>query len=170
MGTPKAHLVVDGETLLRRAAREALAAGCSPVVAVVGTGEAHLGDLEVTVVVNAGAAEGMASSIRAGIATLPAEATAVLILTVDQPGVDAPLLRQLLALNAADPARPAACAYGGTLGVPAVLPRRLFPALQTLQGDRGAKVILLREGAASLPFPAGEADLDTPEDLARVRR
>jgi molybdenum cofactor cytidylyltransferase len=63
-----------------------------------------------------------------------------------------------------------ACAYGGTLGVPAVLPRRLFPDLQALRGDRGAKAILLREGAASLPFPAGEADLDTPEDLARIRR
>lgn len=170
MGTPKAHLVVDGETLLRRAVKAALAAGCSPVVAVVGEGDPHLHGLEVTAVVNAGAAEGMASSIRAGIAALPAQSSAALILTVDQPGVDASLLRRLLALSAQAPARPAACAYGGTLGVPAVLPRRLFPDLQALRGDRGAKAILLREGAAALPFPAGEADLDTPEDLARIRR
>jgi len=56
------------------------------------------------------------------------------------------------------------------LGIPAILPRRLFPDLLDLRGDRGAKAILLRENAATLPFPEGEADLDTPEDFARFRR
>ena len=78
--------------------------------------------------------------------------------------------RKLLALAASDPARPAACAYGGTLGVPAVLPRRLFHDLLALRGDHGAKPILLREKAAALPFPEGKTDLDTPEELERFRR
>ena len=112
----------------------------------------------------------MASSIRAGIAALPQEAERALLLVVDQVAVDGILLRRLLTLSDADPERPTGCAYSGTLGIPAVLPRRLFPELLTLSGDRGAKAILLREDAAALPFPEGILDLDTPEDLDRLRR
>jgi molybdenum cofactor cytidylyltransferase len=170
MGGPKALLELEGETLLRRTARVALEAGCRPVLAVVGAWEPGLEGLEVLTLSNPDAAEGMASSIRIGIAALPPETEAVLMLPVDMPAVDGALLRRLLALGAADPLRPAACAYGGTLGVPALLPRRLFPELLALRGDRGAKAILLREKAAPLPFPGGEADLDTPADLERIRR
>lgn len=167
MGGPKALLNLGGETLLHRAARLALAAGCVPVVAVVGDWEPGLGDLEVLLAVNPEAAEGMASSIRVGIAALPAEVQATLLLTVDQPEVDSGLLEHLLALAALAPERPAACAYEGTLGIPAVLPRSLFPALLALRGDRGAKGILLAAATATLPFPGGAEDLDTPEDLLR---
>ena len=165
MGGPKALLVLEGETLLQRAARVAREAGCEPVLAVVGAWEP--GPVAARCVVNPGAEEGMASSIRAGVAALPPGAPGALFLTVDQPAVDAALLRTLLDLAALDPARPAACAYGGTLGIPAVLPRRLFPDLLRLEGDRGAKPLLLREAAAALPFPAGERDLDTQADLDR---
>jgi molybdenum cofactor cytidylyltransferase len=170
MGGPKALLVLGGETLLQRTVRTALSAGCSPVAAVVGDWESGPLDPRVTLVHNPGAAEGMASSIRLGIAGLPPEAKAVLILTVDQPAVNADLLGRLLALAARDPARPTACAYGDSLGIPAVLPRRLFRELLDLRGDHGAKAILRRENAAPLPFPEGGSDLDTPEDLERIRR
>jgi molybdenum cofactor cytidylyltransferase len=170
MGGPKAQLRLDGETLLHRTARAALQAGCHPVLAIVRDGDADPTDLPVQTLINAGAAEGMASSIRMGIAALPPEARAVVMLAVDQPTVDAPLLQRLLTLTAMDPSRPAACGYGDTLGVPAVFPRRLFPELLALRGDRGAKGILQRETAAVLPFPEGEADLDTPEDLDGLRR
>ena len=170
MGGPKALLCLGGETLLRRAAGAALAAGCAPVIAVIGDWDPGLGDLEVEAVFNPEAAEGMASSLRVGIGALPLETQAALILTVDQPAVDAALLRRLLALAGEDPTRPAACAYAGTLGIPAVFPRRLFPALLALQGDRGAKAILLRENTAALAFPQGDLDLDTPADLDRNNR
>jgi CTP:molybdopterin cytidylyltransferase MocA len=170
MGGPKALLWVEGDTLLRRAVRTALEAGCAPVVAVVGAWPPDLDGLYVHTVPNPEAGEGMASSLRLGLAALPPDTPAALILAVDQPAVDAVLLRGLLALAARDPERPAACTYAGTLGIPAVLPRRLFPELLALRGDRGAKAILLREGAAPLPFPGGEMDLDTPEDLDGLRR
>ncbi|HEY3269870.1 MAG TPA: nucleotidyltransferase family protein [Geothrix sp.] len=170
MGGPKALLQLGAETLLHRAARTALAAGCGPVVAVIGDWNPDLDELDVQTIFNSAAAEGMASSLRLGIAALPPEAEAALLLTVDQPAVDVPLLRRLLALAAIDPERPAACAYAETLGIPAVLPRRLFPELMALRGDRGAKTILLREEAAALPFPGGGADLDTPADLEGIRR
>ncbi len=170
MGGPKALLVVDGETLLRRAARAALAAGCAPVVAVVGPWDPELEDLGVPGIPNPEADEGMASSIRTGLAALPHEVEAVLILAVDQPAVDAALLRSLLELFRASGGRPAACAYADSIGIPAVFPSHLLPGLLDLRGDRGAKAILLQEGAATLPFPEGAQDLDRPEDLARIRR
>lgn len=167
MGGPKALLRLGGETLLRRAVRAGLEAGCSPVVAVIGAWDSGLDGLEVRTVSNPGAQEGMASSIRLGIAALTPEVEGAVLLTVDQPAVDAALLQDLLALAATNPERPAACAYAGTLGIPAVLPRRFFPELLALRGDRGAKALLLREQAAALPFPAGADDLDTPGDLRR---
>ena len=98
MGGPKALLELDGETLLQRAARLLAEAGCSPVFAVVGDWDP--GDVDAFLVLNAEAAEGMASSIRAGVRALPKTAPAALFLTVDQPAVDEPLLRRLLALAA----------------------------------------------------------------------
>lgn len=170
MGGPKALLPVAGGTLLQRIVRTALGAGCHPVIAVVGDWDPGPLEPGVTLVHNRAAAEGMASSIRAGTAALPATSAAALLLAVDQPAVDVDLLRRLLALAGAAPERPAACAYGGSLGIPAVLPRHLFPDLLALRGDRGAKAILQRENATTLPFPEGESDLDTPEDLDRIRR
>ena len=95
MGGPKALLELDGETLLQRAARLLGEAGCSPVYAVVGNW--NPGEVDAFLVLNEEAAEGMGSSIRAGVRALPPEAPAALFLTVDQPAVDAPLLRRLLA-------------------------------------------------------------------------
>jgi molybdenum cofactor cytidylyltransferase len=170
MGGPKALLKLHGETLLQRAVRIAKTAGCEPVVAVIGAWDP--GPLEGLDqwIRNPEAQEGMASSLRLGITALPEDAGAALLLTVDQVAVEGPLLKELLALAALDPTRPTACAYADTLGIPAVFPRRLFLELLALRGDRGAKSILLREKAATLPFPGGEADLDTPPDFAAVRR
>ncbi len=171
MGGPKALLVLDGETLLQRIVRIAQAAGCTHVLAVVGDWDPGALDPSVSVVRNPEASEGMASSIRAGLAALPGSTAAVLLLAIDQPAVDAPLLRRLLQLHAAqEGTAPVACAYGGSLGIPAILPARFFPELLALEGDRGAKPILLRENAPAIPFPDGAWDLDTPEDLGQLTR
>lgn len=118
--------------------------------------------LAVRTVINAEAAEGMASSLRLGVASL-SEVDGALILTVDQWAVTEADLARLLAAFAADPARPAAARYGSTLGIPAVLPSSLFGAVKTLRGDRGAKPLLGEAQAVDLPEAA--CDLDRPEDL-----
>jgi CTP:molybdopterin cytidylyltransferase MocA len=116
----------------------------------------------------------VASSIRAGIARAAASTPAcdgALILLVDQLRVDAQLLRELLARFASGAgARVAACAYAGSLGVPAVFPRALFPELECLRGDRGARSLLeaRRHDVLALDFPDGALDVDTPRDLARI--
>jgi molybdenum cofactor cytidylyltransferase len=170
MGGPKALLLWEGETLLQRAVRLALAAGCQPVVAVVGDWDPGPLPPTVHIILNPEATEGMASSIRAGVAALPDQAEAVLLLTVDQIRVNEALLRELLRCFRNEPDRPVACAYANTVGIPAVLPRRLFPALMALQGDHGAKAILLQDDTLPLPFPGGADDLDTPQDEAAFKQ
>ncbi|MCM2249826.1 MAG: NTP transferase domain-containing protein, partial [Geothrix sp.] len=103
MGGPKALLQLDGETLLRRVARAALEAGCAPVMAVVGDWDPGLGGLAVRALVHPEASEGMASSLRLGLSALPPHVETALLLAVDQPAVDAALLRNLLALAARNP-------------------------------------------------------------------
>jgi CTP:molybdopterin cytidylyltransferase MocA len=174
LGRPKQLVEYTGEPLVRRAARAALEAGCDPVYVVTGAGapevEDALAGLGVTALRNERWSEGVASSIRAGVdaaagATPPCDGA--LLVLVDQPAVDAALLRGLLdAFSASGAGRAVACAYGGGLGVPAVFPRSRFRALAALRGDRGAKPLLAADpDVVAVPFPAGERDVDTEAEL-----
>jgi CTP:molybdopterin cytidylyltransferase MocA len=168
LGHPKQLVVLDGETLLRRIARTALSGG-GPVTVVTGCRAADMGatldGLPVTILENPAWEEGMASSIRAGVAALAPGTSGVLLLLCDQPAVDAELLSRLQAAHRADPEAVVACGYGGTLGVPTLIPARHFSRLLALAGDEGARALLREGGAVAVPFPAGEADVDGPEAL-----
>jgi CTP:molybdopterin cytidylyltransferase MocA len=168
LGEAKALVLWEGEALLQRAVRMAKAAGCHPILAVVRPGPIPLPELPVQWVPNPAAAEGMASSIRAGLAALPANAPGTLLMTVDQVRVEASLLTQLLDCFHHHPNQPVASAYAGTLGIPAIFPKGLFSAMGRLQGDQGAKGILLQETTLRVAFPGGEDDLDQPEDRLRL--
>jgi molybdenum cofactor cytidylyltransferase len=175
---PKQMLRFRGSTLLRHAAQTAVAAGCGPVVVVLGAASAakqlrfELVDLGVTIVENARWKEGMSSSIRAALDVLAqAEATeAVLIMTCDQPHVTATLLKQMVAAYRETRPPAVACAYAGTVGVPALLGRPLFAELRALEHDQGAKRILERHlsAIARIPFEQGAVDIDTPEDVIKL--
>lgn len=177
LGRPKQLLALGGEPLVHRAARLALEAGATPVWVVLGADggavRAAVADLPVRCVYNAEWEEGVASSIRSGVVAAGAwepAPTALLVLLVDQPRVDAPLLERLLAEHRAAPGRRVACAYGGGLGVPALFPAADFQALGRLRGDRGARALLrdAREAVIAVPFPGGEVDVDRPEDAAEL--
>ncbi len=113
-------------------------------------------------------AQGMASSIRVGLAQAPFDARGVLIALADQVAVTAEDLRQLVARWEQQPDRIVAAQYAGTIGVPAIFPSDLFRELAELQGDRGARVVLMRhpERVISVPMPAAAQDVDTLADLA----
>ena len=168
LGSPKQLVELAGESLLRRIARTALAGG-GPVTVVVGFRapemQANLAGLPVRVTVNPEWEEGMASSLRAGVADLPPGSTGVLLLLCDQPGVDEALLARLQALHRDQPLAVVACEYGGTQGTPALFPARTFEALLALRGDRGARALLKGEAVVGVPFAAGALDVDVPGDL-----
>jgi CTP:molybdopterin cytidylyltransferase MocA len=173
LGRPKQLLELDGEVLLQRVSRICLEAGCDPVMVVLGS-EAEalrpvLDGLAVRVVENGHWPEGMASSIRAGIAALPADTGGVLLLPCDQPALGVELLQEFLRHHEGSPETTLASCYRGGCGIPALFPRGRFDELLQLRGDRGAKALL--GDAVRIPFPDGEIDFDTQEEVdAWLRR
>jgi molybdenum cofactor cytidylyltransferase len=150
LGHPKQLVVYEGETLIRRAARIAGEVG---EVIVVTTPE--FANVDFPVVINNKADEGVASSIRAGVAACDDD---VLITLCDQPRVTADHLCALIAANAPI----AATAYSGTLGVPAFFAREFRVELLALRGDHGAKRIIEahRDVVVAIPFADAAFDVD----------
>lgn len=175
LGHPKQLATLNGETLLDRAVRIAREAGSSPIVVVLGAEAARIRAVcplhRAHIVLNDRWREGMASSIRAGIAALiklaqpqpPNALAGALLLTCDQPAVTPDHLRALAASGDLT-----ASAYAGRRGVPAYFPAPSFAALTQLIGDSGARDLLL--AARAIPLPLGEFDIDTPESLAEAHR
>jgi len=177
LGQPKQLLRFRGGSLVRRAAEAALAGGCAPLVTVTGAHHdavcAELGGIAAKPIFNQGWSDGVAGSIRLGVqhvvsATRPIRA--VVLLACDQPALDAAVVERLIAAFDGRAGRRVACAYGGTVGVPALFERSLFERLTTLEGDRGAKGLLLEEPRLliRLPWPEGGRDVNRPDDLARL--
>jgi len=175
-GSPKQVAEVDGEALVRRAARSALASKCTPVVVVVGAHqgivELALQGLDVQIVRHTGWEDGMASSIRAGLDAVAADlprADGALFLLADQVAVTPALLDALIERFETGDADLVACAYDDTQGPPALFARKFFAELEELRGDRGARSVLSAHAAevALVDFPAGTHDVDTPADLER---
>lgn len=172
MGQAKLLLRWGGVSLLRRAV-EAAAAACRRVVVVVGPDpdrmRAELGGLPVQVVANPDYAEGIASSLRCGLRAAR-DAPAVLVVLADQPAVTAEQLCRLVREYRRTGAPVVAASYAGTVGVPAVFSRQLFPELLALTGDVGARGVIdrHRDETILVPVPEAAVDVDTPEDWAKV--
>lgn len=175
LGRPKQLLCLGGQTLLRRAARTALDSNCDAVIVVLGAQverlRAEVEDLPIRIVHNAHWMEGIASSLRAGVqAAIESEAESVLIALADQPLVTAAHLNALIALRRKG-APVVATAYAGTVGVPALFDRAVYPELLALHGDVGAKPVLALHAATvvSVTFPDAASDVDRPEDVDALR-
>jgi molybdenum cofactor cytidylyltransferase len=175
MGSPKQILQFRGSSLLRRAATAAIDAGCDPVVVVTGANDdvsrRELNGLNVLEVWNGDWATGMASSIRAGVQRLgDTEIDAAILMLCDQPHVTADVIAALIAAHRDSASPIVASAYGGSFGAPALFNRTLLPELAQLEGAAGAKHVIARHEAEAhfVTFPAGEVDVDTPEDLSQL--
>lgn len=175
LGQPKQLLEFRGETLVYRAVRAAAEAGCVPILVIVGeTGEAIRESLEgmawATVVENAEWRRGIGTSIRRGLEQFPEDIEAAVLLTCDQPFLDAAIVRQLIAAQEETGKPIVASSYANTLGVPALFDRSCFDALIALPDADGAKAFILsrHDEVAAIPFARGEFDIDTPEDIRRL--
>lgn len=152
------------ETLLQRALTQA-ASVCDERVLVVIGAEAtqirnHLNGVQARPVENPGWKEGIASSVRAGVKALPSDCPGALILLCDQPMISTRSLKFLVAHWQEASNRIVACRYGGTVGVPAIFPRRWFHALLKLRGDAGAKSVIRSSSPVLIDLPEAEFDID----------
>jgi molybdenum cofactor cytidylyltransferase len=176
MGQPKQTLIYQGKTLLQHAIQAAVQSACEPVFVVLGAYadvvSAGISDESIIIIHNPEWQEGMASSIRAGIAELEKnkEIDSVIIMLCDQPFVDTGLLNSLVELQQTSSKGIVACSYHDTLGVPVLFSRAYFAVLRALEGHEGAKKILAAHPAdiATIAFPRGETDIDTPDDYKRL--
>ena len=180
MGRPKQLLDYGGRPLLRHSVEQALGSRCRPVIVVLGAEadacRAIIEDLPVQMVVNHDWAQGMGSSIRAGMSAVAPDgsnADAVLIALCDQPLISSAFLDSLVQLHVEQRAPMVAASYDNRPGVPALFARPLFPRLAALDGQAGAKALLQTADSGNLltiPAPQAAVDVDTPDDYARLLR
>ncbi|MGB6285025.1 MAG: molybdopterin-binding/glycosyltransferase family 2 protein [Xanthobacteraceae bacterium] len=177
-GSNKLLAQIGGRPLLRMVVEAALASQARPVLVVTGHQrervESALADLPVTFVHNPDYAEGLGTSLKAGIAALPAEVDGVVVCLGDMPQVDAALINRLI--GAIDPDKGALVAVptiDGKRGNPVVWSRRFFPDLMAVEGDVGARHLIGRYGEAVVEVPVSGAaaltDIDTPQALEALK-
>lgn len=114
--------------------------------------------------------EGMSASLKAGVASLDACARGVFIVLLDQPLIEPASLTALAAAARGNPSQPFAADIQGKPGAPAYIPRRLWPQVMKLEGDRGAAAILASNGAHRIAMAGASSDVDTPKDWRRISR
>jgi molybdenum cofactor cytidylyltransferase len=170
-GASKMLVDIGGEPMIRRVVSTVKQAALGPVHVVTGHDAeriaAAVNGLCDDCAHNPLYLEGMGTSIAAGIASLPADCAAAIIILGDQPLVSAAHLTKLLDTWQGQPHSTVASSYGETIGPPALFPNTQFETLVELRGDQGARA-LLRDPQADVvviecdgPMP----DVDTPDDL-----
>jgi molybdenum cofactor cytidylyltransferase len=179
MGGPNKLLeTIGGRPLVRIAVDEALASRARPVIVVTGHQrdrvEAALKGLSVKLVHNPSFADGLSTSVKAGLAAVPEDVDGAIVCLGDMPQVNTALIDKLI--GAFDPERGALVVvpvFDGKRGNPVVWSRRFFAELAALEGDVGARHLIGRYPEAVTEVPVTDTaaliDVDTPEALQKVK-
>jgi molybdenum cofactor cytidylyltransferase len=164
---------VAGKALVRHVVEAALSSRARPVVIVTGHAEAEvmaeLSGCAVDRVHNVRYADGLSTSLQAGIAALGADVAAAVILLADMPLISGRLIDRMVDCLGTRPEVVAIVpVYAGRRGNPVLVRRALFDQIAKLSGDEGARRLLsacdrVYELAADATI---EFDVDTPQRLA----
>lgn len=166
---------LDGTPVIRRVADRAAEVGFAEVVVVTGADDAGvraaLNGLAGRIVHAADWADGMAATLRTGIAALAPECPGVCVFLGDMPLAPVHLCGALIgdADTAGYAARPR---FAGKPGHPVAFTRAAFGDLMALHGDTGANALLAQRAAGVAYSDTDDAgallDIDTPEDFATM--
>ncbi|NVN84554.1 MAG: NTP transferase domain-containing protein [Rhodopseudomonas sp.] len=180
MGGPNKLLAeLNGKPLVRIVAEQVLASKASSVIVVTGHQadkvQEALSGLKVSFVHNADFAQGLASSVKTGIAAVPETADGAVVCLGDMPLIDAELIDRLIEAFAPDRGGLIAVPVSdGRRGNPVLWSRRFFAELMTLGGDIGARHLIAKHGEAVAEVPVeghgAFLDIDTPQALEDARR
>jgi molybdenum cofactor cytidylyltransferase len=175
MGSNKMLLELEGEPLVRRAVRAALAASVGPVLVVVGHEAERVGetvsDLPCEIVLNPEHALGAGSSLRAGVQAVPAEAGAAVVVLGDMPFVTGAMIRGVVERYREGHPRLVVSRYGSVTAPPTLFDRSLFGELLALGGEDGGRQVVRahqHEAARCVWRDKAVADVDVAEDYARL--
>ncbi|HEX4424134.1 MAG TPA: nucleotidyltransferase family protein [Terriglobales bacterium] len=164
----------QGTPLIVRAAQALEASGADPIICIIRpqmpVHEQLLSQARMSFATNQNSAEGLASSVRAGLEFHKESGLgAVLVSSCDQPMVTGKHLHELIRLWRNGRGAAIASAYSNTIGIPAVFGSELFSQLSELRGDRGAGQLLRHlPNIATLVLPEAAFDIDTPEELDQL--
>jgi molybdenum cofactor cytidylyltransferase len=173
-GSIKPLVRLRGEPVLHELAANAAFITGQSVSVVLG---AHASEIApalrqraISIALNRGWEEGVASSVRTAVTTAPPACDALLLLLADQVAVTADDLRRLHASWRRHPVLIAAALFQGAPGLPAIFPRWAFSDLLELRGERDPRTVLRRniDRVVRVPMSNAGIDLDTPEDLLRL--
>lgn len=178
MGENKLLADVDRQAMIVRTVKAVLASSVKPVLIVTGHQhaaiESALKGLPVRLIHNAHFADGLSTSLRAGISALPPNTEGALVCLGDMPSVTSEQIDRLVA--AFDPAESRAICvptFKGKRGNPVLWSAEFFPEMMTVAGDTGAKHLIGTYADAvceiEMPDDAVLTDIDTPEALANLR-
>ena len=177
-GTAKQLARIDGEPLVRRIARRALASRLNRVLVVVGhesaTVSAVLAGLAVELVENLAYKEGLSTSVRAGLSRVGTNTEAAVFLPVDQPYVTAELIDRLIGRFEKTGTLVVAPAHAGQRRSPVLIGRALFERMARIRGDEGGRQLFAGLGEGEIAEVEVEdsralEDVDTIPDLRRLR-
>lgn len=169
---------LDGRPMVRHAAETLLAADLDGITVVTGHEAARVRDaldgLPLAFTDSPAYAQGLAETVKRGIAALPEDTDGALIALGDMPRLKAETVAKLIA--AFDPVEGRSIcvpAHRGKRGNPVLFARRFFPEILELSGDSGAKSLLGayedQVAEVAVDDPGILLDLDTPEALAAAR-
>jgi molybdenum cofactor cytidylyltransferase len=178
MGCNKLLAKIDDTPLLGKSVEAALASELEPVIVVTGHQAEEirkaLSGTDVTFVHNPQYAEGLSTSLRAGIASVPEDADGALILLGDMPEIPAVLIARMLAAFAPAEGRAICVATAdGKRGNPVLWGRQFFAEIEQVNGDSGAKHLIGAHDGFVCEVEADGVvfyDVDTPEALAALKR
>ena len=175
LGRPKQLLELDGNTLLQKSITTALNVSKN-VIVVLGANEnlirPTISGSPIEIVLNKNWADGMSSSIRIGMSVLEKkEHKAVLIMLCDQPYVDDFLLKKMISVFEKSKLPIVASEYEGKVGVPAIFDVSFFQKLKMLEGQKGAKILIMNnlKQIERFAFEKGKIDIDTEEDWKKIK-
>lgn len=168
-GGTKQLAEIDGRPLVAHAVAAALEADVHEVVVVLGHDAERVRravpeDPRVRTVVNPDPAQGLAMSLRHGVAAVRPDVDRLVVLLGDQPGIDPTHVRRVL--DAVDGHEAARTRYRDGAGHPVAFPRAVFDRLRSLEGDVGARSLLDRLTTCEVEVDRRRPrDVDTPTDL-----
>ena len=176
LGRPKQLLDWQGQTFIAQVVQNALEAGLAPLVVVTGAESEAVGaaiaGLPVTVVHNPDWQAGQSTSMKAGLAALPAACQAVMFLMSDQPHCSPLLIRSVMASYFTQRLPIAAPRIAGRRANPVLFDRETFEALRTVEGDQGGRAVFNQFQPAWLDWvdERNALDVDDEADYARLQR